>query len=268
MPVAPRSSRVTQAWWRLTRGAVVTLAVLVAAGCSQDDGLDDVAPTTTSAPSTTSTTTTSTTTSTTTTTTTTTTTVPPVPLDLELEKGDSGDAVWELEQQLLAAGYWLPKTDDGVFDDHTMHAVTAVQKVHGLPRTGVADLATLAALSAPPPTPRSTGGLVIEVDLARQVTFVVRDGVVTEIFDVSTGKRKGSTPVGEHTITREIDGIRNAPLGRLYRPKYIVGGVAFHGYPSVPPEPASHGCIRMTNAVMDHVWETGLMPKGTPVLVY
>ena len=248
------------------RAAVVAALALVVVGCAGDGVLDDVARdgTSTMTSSTTSTTTPSTTT--TSTTTTTTTTIPP---DFSLAEGAQGEQVWQLEQDLLAAGYWLPGADDGVYDVHTLHAVTAVQKVHGLPRTGVADRDTVLALrTGPRPTPRSTSGHVIEVDLERQVTFVVRDGVVTEIFDVSTGRRSGWTPVGEHAITREIDGIRNAPLGRLYRPKYFVGGVAFHGYPQVPPEPASHGCVRVTNAVMDHIWETDLMPKGTPVLVY
>ena len=32
---------------------------------------------------------------------------------------------------------------------------------------------------------------------------------------------------------RQIDGYRYAPLGTLYRPKYVYGGVAIHGYTSV-----------------------------------
>jgi peptidoglycan hydrolase-like protein with peptidoglycan-binding domain len=189
--------------------------------------------------------------------------------DLRLQKGDEGDAVRSLEAQLLASGYWLDRADDGVFDESTHHAVVALQKTHGLERTGVVDLAALAALNqlARPPA-RSTTGAVVEVDLTRQVLFVVRDGVVQEVFDVSTGRRPGWTPTGEYSVTREINGIRNAPLGRLYRPKYFVGGVAVHGYSKVPPEPKSHGCVRVTNAVMDHIWDADLMPKGMPVWVY
>jgi hypothetical protein len=174
-----------------------------------------------------------------------------------------------LEAQLLASGYWLERADDGVFDESTRHAVVALQKTHGLERTGVYDLAALGALNQiARPAARSTTGTVVEVDLVRQVLFLVHDGVVHEIYDVSTGRRAGWTPTGEYTITREINGVRNAPLGRLYRPKYFVGGVAIHGYSKVPAEPASHGCVRVTNAVMDHIWDADLMPKGTAVWVY
>jgi lipoprotein-anchoring transpeptidase ErfK/SrfK len=54
----------------------------------------------------------------------------------------------------------------------------------------------------------------------------------------------------------------------LYRPKYFHGGVAVHGYTSVPATPASHGCVRVTYAAMDHLWAADLLPIGTPVQVY
>lgn len=57
-------------------------------------------------------------------------------------------------------------------------------------------------------------------------------------------------------------------LGDLWRPKYIVGGMAIHGYPHVPAFPASHGCIRVSNAAMDHLWATRLLPLGSSVWVY
>jgi hypothetical protein len=248
----------------------LTVVLASAVACSEDALRDDAvaAPTTSPPPAPTSTSTTST--STTTSTTTTTIGPPPIPVaDIRLQEGDEGDAVRALEAQLVGAGYWLDRADDGVFDESTAHAVTALQKTNGLERTGVYDLAAFAALNqlARPPA-RSTTGPVIEVDLARQVLFVVQDGVVREIYDVSTGRKPGWTPTGEYAVTREIDGIRHAPLGRLYRPKYFVGGVAVHGYSKVPSEPQSHGCVRVTNAVMDHIWETNVMPKGTPVWVY
>lgn len=66
-----------------------------------------------------------------------------------------------------------------------------------------------------------------------------------------------TTPVGKHGV-----------LGDLWRPKYIVGGMAIHGYPHVPAFPASHGCIRVSNAAMDHLWATRLLPLGSSVWVY
>lgn len=158
---------------------------------------------------------------------------------------------------------------DDVLDENTAHAVTAVQKVAGLPRTGVVDPATEQAIAAGVlPTPISTTGRSVEIDLERQVLVIVVDGSVVAVFDTSTGRRPGSTPRGEFAVTREIDGYRRSALGLLYRPKYFVRGVAVHGYTSVPPQPASHGCVRVTYPAMDHIWSAGLAPLGTRVIVH
>ncbi len=185
-----------------------------------------------------------------------------------LKKGASGPEVAALQNQLIGLGYWLGEPD-GVFDEDTRHAVIAFQKLAGIARDGAVGPATQAALdSAARPTARSTAGHVIEVDLAHQVLLIVDDGTVTEVVDVSTGRRAGTTPTGTFTVDRQIDGLRRAPLGKLYRPKYFHRGVAVHGYTSVPTRPASHGCVRVTYTAMDHLWGPGVMTLGTPVVVY
>lgn len=185
-----------------------------------------------------------------------------------LKKGASGPEVSALQNRLIGLGYWLGEPD-GVFDEDTRHAVIAFQKLAGLSRDGTVGPATQAALdSAGRPSARTTAGHVIEVDLAHQVLLIVDDGTVTEVVDVSTGRRAGTTPIGRFAVERQIDGLRKAPLGRLYRPKYFHGGVAVHGFTSVPTKPASHGCVRVTYTAMDHLWGPGVMPLGTPVVVY
>ena len=37
---------------------------------------------------------------------------------------------------------------------------------------------------------------------------------------------------------------------------------------TMPADPASHGCVRVTYPAMDQIWRAGLMPVGTPVWVY
>ena len=64
-----------------------------------------------------------------------------------------------------------------------------------------------------------------------------------------------------------VDGWDPGPLGRLYRPRYFNGGIAVHGYPSVPSTPASHGCVRVTLGAMDHLWSSKLLPIGRTVIV-
>jgi hypothetical protein len=41
-----------------------------------------------------------------------------------------------------------------------------------------------------------------------------------------------------------------------------------HGYGSIPAEPASHGCVRVTNSAMDLLWSSDVATIGTEVIVY
>ena len=212
-------------------------------------GTSTTRPPTTAPPTTTGSTSTTTTTTTTTT------------LDPASELAAHQDA-------LAALGFWLGEVD-GQLGPPTAHAVTAFQKAEGLPRTGVLDDATIERLQlASRPGAQSTTGTVLEIDLTRQILLVAADGQVVRVYDVATGAAATPTPAGQYSIYREIDGYRHAPLGTLYRPKYFNGGIALHGYTSVPSEPASHGCVRLTYAAMDDLWASGFAPLGTTVLVY
>jgi peptidoglycan hydrolase-like protein with peptidoglycan-binding domain len=280
-----------------TRTALVAgvVVILVAAGLGlttltgSDSGGDtqaggDDETSTTDAPTTTERSTTTTTQATTTTvapTTTippTTTTLPPTPeADGKLELGESGDAVQLMQQRLLDLGYWMGEPD-GSFGQLTRQAVMAFQKVEGLGRDGVAGPITQERLAvAARPTPRGGDGL--EIDLNRQVLFVVDGGRVTWAINTSTGngeaytsssggQARAVTPPGQFSVRREVDGLREAPLGTLYRPKYFNGGIAIHGSGSIPANPASHGCARVTNSAMDMLWSSGAANIGTPVWVY
>ena len=196
-----------------------------------------------------------------------------------LRPGSSGPEVLALQQRLASLGYWLG-TADGHYGDLTVQAVTALQKVAGLDRDGVVGPRTRAALDAGTrPSARSTSGHVIEVDLRRQVVLVVDGGRVGLVLNTSTGSgawytapngRTGHavTPPGRFTTLRGVDGWDTSPLGHLYRPRYFNGGIAVHGYTSVPPQPASHGCVRVSLPAMDLIWGRGLMPVGGTVRVY
>lgn len=201
----------------------------------------------------------------------TTTTAPPpppttVPGPPTYRSGDAGPEVVALQERLLALGFWVPVAD-GDYGSLTQQAVMAVQKHAGLARDGVAGPATLAALDVAPPVAAREGGDHVELDLERQLLIVVRDGR-TLAFNTSTGTAGWRTPPGRFTVQREIDGVREAPLGDLYRPKYFNAGIAVHGSPSIPGQPASHGCARVHDRAMDLLWSAGLMPVGTPVWVY
>ncbi len=107
----------------------------------------------------------------------------------------------------------------------------------------------------------------IEIDKQRQILIVVRDGKVALVSPVSTAGIAGYyTPVGRFAIGRKIPGYDTSPLGVLYKPMYFYGGYAIHGNPSVPPYPASHGCVRVPNFVVDRLFESE--PYGEAVIVY
>jgi lipoprotein-anchoring transpeptidase ErfK/SrfK len=175
-----------------------------------------------------------------------------------------------LQQMLTDLDYWLGSAD-GVFGIRTEHAVTALQKAAGLDRTGVVGPETWTALEAGTrPTAHSSSGRVLEVDLGKQLLLLVQDGRIVKVFDVSTGRQGFRTPKGTFTIYREVDGWHDSGWGSVWRPKYYYEptALAFHGYKSVPPYPASHGCVRLINPAIDWLWDHGNVPQGTTVQIY
>lgn len=180
----------------------------------------------------------------------------------------SADEVARVQERLLELGYWLPAVS-GTLDEGTTHAVTALQKAAGLDRDGHVGPEVLDLLrSGWRPSARSGDGRVVEIDLTRQVLFVVEDGDVRLTFDASSGTGETPTVTGSFRMGRQIDGMRVSIWGRLWRPKYFYRGQAIHGYPSVPTHPASHGCVRVTNAAIDHIWSQDLIPVGSLVQIY
>ena len=196
-----------------------------------------------------------------------------------MSEGATGAAVVDAQNRLMGQGYWLPGAN-GVFDDNMQQAVYAFQKANNLPRSGSIDGTTQAAFrNAPRPRPRSTSGSMIEIDKARQILMVVQNGVARYTFNVSTGSDhpytldgvgySAHTPEGIFSVIREVNGPDHGPLGTLWRPKYFTwSGIAVHGYTSVPPYPASHGCTRVSNDAMNWIWANNIMPIGLTVWVY
>ncbi len=130
-----------------------------------------------------------------------------------------------------------------------------------------------------------TGDLV-EISKATQLLFVVRGGVTMWVFNASTGNGEpfeeedqntpgkivrdvALTPDGDWKVNRERpEGWWEGDLGKIYRPKYFKGGIAVHGSGNVPNYPASHGCVRVSVAAMDFIWDRNLMPMRSKVWVH
>jgi len=195
-----------------------------------------------------------------------------------LRVGSHGTAVLALQRRLSSLGYWLGRVD-GQFGDLTRQGVVAIQKVAGLSRDGICGPLTWARVDAGTrPRARSTRGHVVEVRKASQTLLIVDSGVVRRIYNTSTGSNQrylqggtwhiAVTPSGSFKVFRRVNGWDSGPLGSLYRPQYFNGGIAIHGYTSVPSTPASHGCCRVSLRAMDNLWGVGGIQVGTPVLVY
>ncbi|HEY8459881.1 MAG TPA: L,D-transpeptidase [Blastocatellia bacterium] len=122
----------------------------------------------------------------------------------------------------------------------------------------------------------STAAL-IDVNLSRQMLSVIDgSGRVVRVLPISSGsgrwyvsggqRRRAVTPTGRFRVYRKIPGWRRSPLGLMYYPVYIVGGIAIHGSPSVPRSPASHGCIRIPMSAAVAFYNSA--PIGTAVHVH
>lgn len=181
------------------------------------------------------------------------------------------------ERRLADMGYWTGRVD-GQWDVASRNALIAFQKVERLKPTGSLTAASYEALlAASRPEPLEKGEAHIEVDLIRQVLFVVDgEGAVTKILPVSTGSgkpfksqgwiRDAITHPGRYQVRQKVPGWKKSPLGRMYYPVYFMYGTAIHGYSSVPTRPASHGCVRIPMFAARPFFK--MIPVGMPVIVH
>jgi len=154
--------------------------------------------------------------------------------------GASGPAVYALERRLHALHYALIGPN-GYYGYDTYSAVLAFQKVNGLTRTGRVTPYLWSRLAhAGVPRAFIPHGTHIEVSKTKQIMFEVVNGKVTNVSHVSTGAT-GNTPVGRFHVYRLGPG--GSRSGMYYSLDFL-RGFAIHGYHSVPPYQASHGCVR------------------------
>ncbi len=201
--------------------------------------------------------------------------------------GRSGEATAAIQARLLQLGFWNAGAD-GEYGFTTKQAVMAFQKYIGLPADGLVDQTTadfMANFVEKAHAMADTGTLV-EIDKAKQLLFIVVDGKTQWAFNTSTGSGipyeavnkndptkieigDAVTPDGLFRTTRERpEGWWEGDLGKIYRPKYFVGGIAIHGMTSVPNVPVSHGCVRLSTGAMDFIWEQNYVPLRTTVWVH
>jgi lipoprotein-anchoring transpeptidase ErfK/SrfK len=183
-----------------------------------------------------------------------------------ISAGSRGNQVKVLFRALVALHFRVPGVSYSM-STAGADAIVAFQKAYNLPRTYVFDAADWRKLeTATLLKPRySKPALHIEVDKTRQILMVVRNGSPLGILACSTG-RTNNTPEGTHAIQWKAYSAPTPYGGLLYYDMQFAPSFAMHAYPSVPPYPASHGCVRQPTWVAP--WTYSVSSVGETVYVY
>jgi hypothetical protein len=161
----------------------------------------------------------------------------------QLTFGARGPLVRLLQNGLDRLRYAVPR--NGVYDAATGRAVMAFRKVNRLARLESASEQVVRRVLA------GRGGWKVrhpklghhvEADLSQQVLSLVDGDRVRRTYTTSSGKPSTPTIRGTFRVYSKDPGTN---LLGMVRSSYFQGGYAIHGYISVPPYAASHGCLRI-----------------------
>jgi hypothetical protein len=160
----------------------------------------------------------------------------------DLDPGQNNSDVSLFNRLLRDRGYYV--SVGSKYSDATQRAVMAFRKVNRMSRSWNASPGIFKKLAD------GNGGFHlkypgagrhVEVDISRQVMVLADNGKAQHIFHVSTGAPATPTIRGHYHFYRKDAGFNS--LG-MYYSVYFIRGYAIHGYHSVPPYNASHGCVR------------------------
>ena len=211
--------------------------------------------------------------------------LPPVPGG-QVASGSQGPEVQAYEQR-LADLHFDPGPVDGVYDQKTVYAVQALQKLGGATPTGRltdGDVFALTFFQYRQPLTATPEPDRTEVDITTQTLTLYENYQPKLIATMSSGSGENycydtprenptqhvcedaNTPSGDYAFYEFRPGWDKSPLGELYNPYYFNKGIAVHGYDSVPTTPASHGCVRIPMHIAEYFHD--LVHRGDPVHVF
>ena len=199
-----------------------------------------------------------------------------VPPARNLYLGDHGPAVRSVQLRLNQLGYYAGPAD-GRYGPDLEEAVWAFKEVQDLPMRGGNPVITRAfrhdLISPRPPYSKYPAGGPgrIEINQSIQVLVLYRYNKPHLILHVSSGGRyyycnQGScgyaiTPDGKYKALSYLPGNIRVPLGYMENPVFFIGrAYAIHGGDAVPWYPASHGCVRLYDDVVN--WFHKLVTLG------
>ena len=182
----------------------------------------------------------------------------------DIDPGNHNSEVKVFNRLLKRQGYF---TSGGKkYSTRTEWAVMAVRKVNGMNRTYNANpkiFRMLAARKAEYHLKYPGKGKHVEVDISRQVMVLANHRKPQHTFPVSTGAPATPTIRGHYRFYRKDPGYNSVGM---YYSVYFHGGYATHGYHSVPPYNASHGCVR--NPIPDSIFIYNWISLGDSIYVY
>jgi hypothetical protein len=187
-------------------------------------------------------------------------------------------------QQRMIDLHFDPGPADGHFAQDTEYAVIALQKMSNIApngHVGPNEWANLQFFKYPTPLEPNGEAKRVEANITKQylvlyenyqpklLTTISSGGGERYCFIPLSGGRQvcdlAVTPSGRYTFYTRYTGWQKGDLGTMYNPVYWLRGWAVHGLASVPPYPASHGCIRIPIDIAKYF--PSLVNNGDPIYV-
>jgi hypothetical protein len=182
----------------------------------------------------------------------------------DVDPGDRNSTVRIFNRLLGREGYVA--THGERYSNKTGFGVMAFRKANGLERTFNASPGIFKKLAKGRGSfnLRYPGaGKHVEVDISRQVMVLARNRKPQHTIPVSTGAPATPTIRGHFRFYGRQAGFNSSGM---YYSVYFRGGYATHGYHSVPPYPASHGCVR--NPIPLSIFIYNWVEIGMSIYVY
>jgi lipoprotein-anchoring transpeptidase ErfK/SrfK len=180
------------------------------------------------------------------------------------DPGDRNSTVKTFNNLLLDQGYYT--THGKHYGQKTEFAVMAFRKVNGMKRTFNASPGIFKKLAdgrGEFNLEHPGAGKHVEVDISKQVMVLANHRKPQYTIHVSTGAPATPTIRGHYRFYSRQPGFNSSGM---YYSVYWHGGYAIHGYHSVPPYPASHGCVR--NPIPESVFIYDWVKIGMSIYVY
>ncbi len=197
-------------------------------------------------------------------------------IDSRIRPGALGKDVELIQKYLVKNGYLSEEKISGVYDTETIGAILTLQKIMGLPVTGIIDTKTRLTLS---------NKIYIYLD-EFALYLISADDKVLKKYSIACGSPYYPTPAGEFIVKEKVYYPAwyppDSPWARGQKPVPPGPGnplgtrwvglngdsVGIHGTPSdwSIGSASSHGCIRMHIPEVEELFE--LVDIGIPVHIY